>query len=180
MIKTILFSVIGLLVLVIAVIAVIAAQRPDTFRVQRTASIAAPPDKLFPLINDVRAFNSWSPYVLRDPQATGRYSGPPAGPGAHYDFDGKKSGSGSFEITAATPPSQVRMRLDMTKPFEVHNVVTFTLVPQGPATQATWAMEGPAPFLSKFMGVLFDMDKMVGADFEAGLANLKARAEKPS
>ncbi len=180
MIKTILLSVIGLLALAVAAISLIATQRPDTFRVSRTASIAAPPDKLFALINDVREFNSWSPYVLRDPQATGRYSGPAAGPGARYDFDGKKSGSGSFEITAATPPSQVRMRLDMTAPFEVHNVVTFTLVPQGPATQATWAMEGPAPFLSKFMGVIFDMDKMVGTDFETGLANLKARAEKPA
>lgn len=180
MIKTLLLSVIGLLVLAIAGIAVIAAQRPDTFQVSRTATIAAPAEKLFPMINDVREFNSWSPYVLRDPQATGRYSGPPAGPGARYDFDGKKSGSGSFEITQATPPSQVRMRLDMTAPFEAHNIVTFTLVPQGAATQATWAMEGPAPFLSKFMGVIFDMDKMVGTDFEAGLANLKARAEKPA
>lgn len=180
MIKTILLSVIGLLVLAIVAIAVIAAQRPDTFQVSRTATIAAPAEKLFPMINDVREFNSWSPYVLRDPQATGRYSGPPAGPGARYDFDGKKSGSGSFEITQATPPSQVRMRLDMRAPFEVHNIVTFTLAPQGAVTQATWAMEGPAPFLSKFMGVIFDMDKMVGTDFEAGLANLKARAEKPA
>ncbi len=180
MTKTILLSVIGLLVLAIAVISLIAVQRPDTFRVSRTATIAAPPDKLFPLINDVREFNSWSPYVLRDPQAAGRYSGPSAGPGARYEFDGKKSGSGSFEITGATPPTQVRMRLDMTAPFAVSNVVTFTLVPQGNATQATWAMEGPAPFLSKFMGVIFDMDKMVGTDFEAGLANLKARAEKPA
>ena len=94
MIKTILLSVTGLLVLAIAIVAAIASQRPDTFRVSRSASIAAPPDKLFALINDVREFNSWSPYVLRDPQATGRYSGPPAGPGAHYDFEGKKSGSG--------------------------------------------------------------------------------------
>lgn len=180
MIKTILLGVVGLLVLAIAIVAAIASQRPDTFRVSRTASIAAPPDKLFALINDVREFNSWSPYVLRDPQATGRYTGPAAGPGARYDFDGKKSGSGSFEITQATPPSQVRMRLDMTAPFEVHNIVTFTLVPQGNATQATWAMEGPAPFLSKFMGVIFDMDRMVGTDFEAGLTNLKARAEKPA
>jgi hypothetical protein len=132
MIKTILFSVIGLLVLAIAVMWVIAAQRPDTFRVQRTASIAAPPDKLFPLINDVRAFNSWSPYVLRDPQATGRYSGPPAGPGARYDFDGTKSGSGSFEITAGHAPiAGAHASGHDGKPFEVHNAVTFTLVPQG-------------------------------------------------
>lgn len=180
MIKTILLSVLGLVALAVAVISLIAMQRPDTFRVSRTASIAAPPDKLFALINDVREFNRWNPYALRDPQATGRYSGPAAGPGARYEFDGKQSGSGSFEITQSTAPSQVRMRLDMTAPFKVSNVVTFTLVPQGNATQATWAMEGPAPFLSKFMGVIFDMDKMVGTDFEAGLANLKARAEKPA
>lgn len=179
MIKTLLLSVLGLLVLAIAVISLIAAQRPDTFRVSRSQVIAAPPERLFGQINDLRVFNSWNPFVLKDPQVQGRYSGPAAGPGAHYDFEGKKSGSGSIEITDATPASQVRMRLAMTAPFAVSNVVTFSLVPQGATTQVTWAMEGPAPFLSKFMGVLFNMDRMVGGEFEAGLASLKARAEKP-
>lgn len=178
MIKTILFIVLGLVVLAIAVVAVIALQRPDTFRVARSISIAAPAEKIFPLVNDVRAFNSWNPYAQKAPELKGSYSGPFIGPGAHYDFESKKSGSGSFEIVQATAPSQVQMRLDMTAPFKVQNVITFTISPQGAVTQTTWAMEGPAPFLSKFMGVIFNMDKMIGADFETGLANLKAKAEK--
>lgn len=178
MIKTTLLSILALLLLAVVVISAIASQRPDTFRVSRSISIAAPAEKIFPLINDVRAFNSWNPYALKAPEMTGSYSGPFIGPGAHYDFESKQSGSGSFEIVQATAPSELQMRLDMTAPFKVQNIITFTLVPQGGATQTTWAMEGPCPFLSKFMGVIFSMDKMVGADFEAGLANLKAKAEK--
>lgn len=178
MIKTILLSLLALLLLAIVVVAVMALQRPDTFRVSRSTSIAAPAEKIFPLVNDVRAFNTWNPYALKAPEMKGSYKGPFIGPGAHYDFESKKSGSGSFEIMQATAPSQVQMRLDMTAPFKAQNVITFTIVPQGAVTQTTWAMEGPAPFLSKFMGVIFNMDEMIGADFEAGLANLKAKAEK--
>jgi len=178
MTKTTLLTLLALLVLAIAVVSVLALQRPDTFRVSRSTSIAAPAEKIFPLVNDVRAFNTWNPYALKAPEMKGSYSGPFIGPGAHYDFESKKSGSGSFEIVQATAPSQVQMRLDMTTPFKAQNVITFTMVPQGAVTQTTWAMEGPAPFLSKFMGVIFNMDKMIGADFEAGLANLKAKAEK--
>lgn len=178
MIKTTLLTLLGLVVLAIAVVAVIALQRPDTFRVSRSTSIAAPAEKIFPLVNDVRAFNTWNPYALKAPEMKGSYSGPFIGPGAHYDFESKKSGSGSFEIVKAVAPSQVQMRLDMTAPFKTQNVITFTMVPLGAATQTTWAMEGPASFLSKFMGVIFNMDKMIGTDFDAGLAKLKARAEQ--
>ncbi|HQR99044.1 MULTISPECIES: SRPBCC family protein [unclassified Polaromonas] len=178
MIKTTLLILLGLVVLAIAVVAVIALQRPDTFRVSRSTSIAAPAEKIFPLVNDVRAFNTWNPYALKAPEMKGSYSGPFIGPGAHYDFESKKSGSGSFEIVRAMAPSQVQMRLDMTAPFKTNNLITFSLTPGGQTTQVTWAMEGPAPFVSRFMGVIFNMDKMIGADFEAGLANLKAKAEK--
>lgn len=178
MIKTTLLSLLALFLLALTVVAVIALQRPDTFRVSRSTSIAAPAEKIFPLVNDVRAFNTWNPYALKAPEMKDSYSGPSIGPGAHYDFESKKAGSGSFEIVQATAPSQVQMRLDMTAPFKAQNVVTFTFVTGGAATRTTWAMEGPAPFLSKFMGVIFSMDKMIGADFEAGLANLKAKAEK--
>ena len=184
MIKTTLLTLLGLVVLAIAVVAVIASQRPDTFRVSRSTSIAAPAEKIFPLVNDVHAFNSWNPYALKDPDMKGRYSGPSAGPGAHYDFESRKTGSGSFEIVQASAPSQLKMRLLMTAPFKADNLITFSIAPQGQATQATqatqvtWAMEGPAPFVSRFMGVIFNMDKMIGTDFEAGLAKLKARAEQ--
>jgi hypothetical protein len=181
MIKNTLFVILGLLVLAVLVIALMASQRPDTFRVSRSATIAAPADKLFPMINDMREFDTWNPYSRKDPQMKSSYSGPASGPGARSDFEGKKAGTGSLEIVQATSPSEVKMRLNMTAPFKADNTVVFTLAQQGSPgqeTRATWAMEGPAPFLAKFMGVIFNMDKMVGTDFEAGLANLKARAEK--
>ena len=130
------------------------------------------------MINDIRKFDTWNPYSRKDPQMKSSYSGPASGPGARSDFDGKKTGTGSLEIVQATLPSEVKMRLNMTAPFKGNNTVVFTLVPQGNTTQAIWAMESPAPFVARFMGVIFNMDKMVGSDFEAGLASLKARAEK--
>ncbi len=178
MIKNTLWILAGLLLLALAVVAIIAAGRPDTFRVSRSATIAAPAEKIFPLINDLRQFDSWNPYALKDPQMKASYSGPASGPGARSTFDSKKAGSGSLEIVQAAAPSQVQMRLLMTGPFKADNNVVFTLAPQGNGTQTSWTMQGPAPFLARCMGVIFNMDKMVGADFEAGLANLKARAEK--
>lgn len=175
---TIVFTLLGLLVLAIAVVAAIASQRPDTFSVARSTVIAAPAEKIFPLVNDVHAFNTWNPYNRKDPAMTGSYSGPASGPGAHYDFESKKAGSGFFEVTRADAPSQVQMRLLMTAPFKADNVITFTLLPQGAQTSVTWAMAGPAPFISRFMGVVFNMDKMIGKDFADGLAALKTRAEQ--
>lgn len=175
---TIVLTLLGLLVLATAVVAALASQRPDTFSVARSTVIAAPAEKIFPLINDVHAFNTWNPYNHKDPAIKGSYSGPASGPGAHYDFESKKSGSGFFEITQARAPSQLQMRLLMTAPFKADNVITFTLLPQGAQTSVTWAMAGPAPFISKFMGVIFNMDKMIGKDFADGLAALKSKAEK--
>ena len=165
-------------VAVLAVPLVLAAFKPDTFRVERSASIQAPPDKLHPLINDMRAFNTWNPYNLKDPNIRGEYRGPQAGPGATYHFEGNKDvGKGSISIVE-TAPAKVTMKLDMLEPFEGHNVVEFILTPKGEATEVTWAMHGPSPYLAKVMGLVFSMDKMIGRDFEAGLANLKALAEK--
>ncbi len=178
MIKTVLLVIFGLLALASVAIAMIAAQRPDTFRVSRSATVAAPAEKLFPLINDLRAFDTWNPYALKDPQMKNAYSGPTSGPGARSDFESRKAGSGSLQITSATAPAEVQMRLVMTAPFKADNAITFTVAPQGQASQITWAMEGPAPFLAKFMGVIFDMDKMIGKDFEQGLVNLKNKAEQ--
>lgn len=155
-----------------------AATRPDTFRVQRSASIKAPPDKLHGLINDMKVFNTWNPYNLKDPNIKGEYQGPQAGPGAVYHFAGNKDvGKGSIAIVDSAP-SKVTMKLDMIEPFEGHNVVEFILAPKGEATEVTWAMHGPSPYIGKVMGLVFNMDKMIGRDFEAGLANLKARAER--
>ncbi len=174
MIKTTLF----VLVLAIAGLLVFAATRPDTFTLQRSLLIQAPPEKLHALINDMRAFNTWNPYDKKDPAMQGSYSGPAAGPGARYAFKGNQDvGEGSLEITASAP-GQVGMRLDMSAPMEAHNQITFTLVPRGSGTEVTWAMEGACPFIAKLMGVFIDMDRMIGRDFEAGLASLKTLAER--
>ena len=163
----------------ISCILAFAATKPDTFRVQRAASINAPAEKIFPLLNDLRAFTLWSPYEKRDPNMRRTYSGAPTGKGAVYEWDGDKNvGRGRIEITDATAPSRVALNLDMLAPFEAHNVVEFTLEPKGDATTVTWAMNGRVPYLAKIAHVFFNMDRMVGQDFEAGLASLKAIAEK--
>ncbi|KAB2888892.1 MAG: SRPBCC family protein [Burkholderiaceae bacterium] len=166
--------------LALAALAIYAATRPDQFRIERSLRIVAPPERVFPLINDLHGFNTWNPFARKDPNLQGNYSGPANGPGARYAWQGNKNvGRGSMEILNATAPSQVAMRLDFIEPFEAHNLVDFTLVPEGGATTVTWAMHGPAPFVSKLMGIFLPMERMVGPDFEAGLATLKALAEKP-
>jgi len=175
MIKTIAIVV---LVLIGAVL-VFAATRPDSFSVRRAASIKAPPEKIFPLINDFSRWGGWSPYEKKDPAMKRSFSGPAAGKGAVYAWQGNKDvGQGRMEIADAAAPSRVTLKLDFVKPFEAHNTVDFTLEPKGDATDVTWAMNGPMPFISKVVCLFVDMDSMVGKDFEAGLANLKAIAEK--
>lgn len=156
-----------------------AATRPDTFRVERSASVQTTPEKLYPLINDMQQFNTWNPFNRKDPAMQGSYSGPTAGPGAAFAFQGNKDvGKGSLRIVQSQSPKEVTMELHMVEPFEGRNTVVFSLVPRGAGTEVTWAMHGPAPFVSKLIGVFFDMDRMIGRDFEDGLTALKARAEK--
>jgi uncharacterized protein YndB with AHSA1/START domain len=167
-----------LLAILVGAVAVMATRRPDNFRFARTARIAATPERLFPLIADLHQMNTWNPYALRDPASTGRYSGPASGRGAKYEFAGKKSGTGHIEIVDAKPNSEVVMRLFMTKPFACDNRVDFTLKPEGPATTVTWAMSGQQPLMAKFMTLFINCENMVGKDFDEGLGNLKAIAEK--
>ena len=162
---------------IVAVPLVLAAFKPDTFSVKRSASIKAPPEKIHSLINDMRVFNTWNPYNLKDPAIRGEYRGPQAGPGAIYLFSGNKDvGKGSISIID-TAPSKVTMKLDMIEPFEGHNTVEFILAPRGDATEVTWAMHGPSPYIARVVGLFMSMDRMIGRDFEAGLSSLKARAE---
>lgn len=154
-----------------------ATTRPDALSVQRTATIAAPPDKVYPLIADLPSWQRWSPWENRDPAMQRDFSGPGAGKGAVYAWRGNSNvGQGRMEITEATPPSRVVIKLDFIKPFESTNTVTFTLAPSGEGTQVSWLMEGRNPYISKLMGVFVDFDQMIGKDFEAGLAKLKAVA----
>jgi len=166
------------LAIAIAVVLILAATKPNTLRVQRATSIRAPADKIFPLINDFHQWRGWSPYENKDPAMQRTYEGPESGKGAVYAWDGNKNvGSGRMEILEASVPSQITIKLDFFKPFEGHNTAEFTMLPQGDATNVTWLMHGPSPFMGKIMHVFINMDRMVGKDFETGLANLKAAAE---
>jgi uncharacterized protein YndB with AHSA1/START domain len=174
------FAVIGaVLVVGIAIVLILAATKPDQFRVQRTAAIKAPPEKIFPLINDYKSWTVWSPYENKDPTMKRTYGATTSGKGATYAWDGNgQVGAGNMLITDAPAPSKVALDLNMTRPMTAHNKVEFTLVPAGDTTTVTWAMRGETPYFAKIIHVFFNMDKMVGGDFETGLANLKVAAEK--
>src|SRR6478736_1386145 len=168
------------LAIAIAVILILAAAKPDRFGIQRATTVKAPPEKIFPLINDFHQWGSWSPYENKDPAMKRSYSGATSGNGAVYAWEGNNNvGSGRMEILDASSPSKIIIKLDFFKPFEGHNTAEFTMLPQGDATtNINWVMHGPAPFMSKVMQVFMNMDNMIGKDFEIGLANLKRLAEK--
>jgi len=167
----------AVVVIVVAVLAY-AALQPDTFRVTRSATIDAPPDKVYPLIADFHRWPAWSPWENRDPAMQRTFGGADRGKGATYAWAGNREvGEGRMEITDATMPSKVTIKLDFLQPFEGHDVTVFDLVPQGSATQVTWTMYGPATFLTKLMDVFFSMDRMIGKDFEAGLEKMKTAAK---
>ena len=156
-----------------------AATRPDTFRVQRTKTVQAPPERVFALIDDFRKWGSWSPYEKLDPTMKRTYSGAAKGKGAVYEWAGKgKAGEGRMEITDTSAPSKVTIQLDFSKPFEGHNIAEFTLEANGGSTSVTWAVGGPQSYVAKVMTIFFSMDRLLGNEFEAGLASLKAIAEK--
>jgi len=178
MLKIIAIVAVVIAVLLIGLLAY-AASKQDIFRVQRATSIQAPAEKIFPLINDLHSFNTWNPYDKKDSAMKRSYSGPASGKGAAFAWNGNQDiGEGRMEISDSTPASSVKLNLDFVRPFQCHNLVEFTLEPQGDATRVTWAMHGPQPFFNKIVSVFINMDRMIGADFEAGLANLKAIAEK--
>jgi uncharacterized protein YndB with AHSA1/START domain len=168
-----------LLAFLIAGFLILATMRPNTFRVQRSIDIDAPPEKIYPLINDYKHWASWSPYEKVDPAMKRTFSGAPSGKGAVYEWDVNKNiGRGRMEIIDATAPSKIGIKLDFFSPFEAHNIAEFTMQPKGDVTNVTWAMQGPVPFMAKIMHMIFSMDRMVGGQFAEGLANMKAVAER--
>ena len=174
------FKIIAIVAVVLLVaLLVFAATRPDTFRVQRATSIKAPPEKIFALINDFHGWAAWSPWEKMDPAMKRTHSGAASGKGAVYGWEGNaKVGTGRMEITESSPPARIIIKLDFIKPFEGHNIAEYTLEANGDVTNVTWDMHGPTPYIAKIMHVFFSMDRMVGKDFETGLANLKTIAEK--
>jgi hypothetical protein len=177
------FEVIAIIAVVLAIaiaaILILAAGKPNTFSVERAISVKAPPEKIFPLINDFHQWVSWSPYENKDPAMKRSYSGAECGKGAVYGWEGNSNvGAGRMEILEMSAPSKILIKLDFFKPFEGHNTAEFTMLPQGDATNLNWVMRGPAPFISKLMQVFMNLDHMIGKDFEVGLANLKRLTEK--
>ena len=171
------------LAIAIAIVLILAAAKPDSFSVQRSTRVQAPPEKIFPWINDFHQWKSWSPYENKDPAMKRSYSGAADGKGAVYGWEGNKNvGSGRMEILDTSAPAKIVIKLDFFTPFEGHNTAEFTMLPQGDAgnvtTNLSWSMHGPAPFMSRVMQVFMNLDHMIGKDFEAGLANLKNLAEK--
>ena len=151
----------------------------DTFRVQRATTIKAPPEKVYALIEDFNGWRSWSPWEKLDPAMKRTLSGEAKGKGAVYAWDGDKNvGAGRMEILESSPSSKVAIQLDFLRPFASRNSAVFTLEPKGDTTSVTWVMQGPSTYMTKLMSVFASMDSMIGKDFEAGLANMKAVAEK--
>jgi hypothetical protein len=174
MLKKILIGLGALLTLLLIAISL----QPATFHVERSVTIAAPPETVFALVSDFHAWGAWSPWEKLDPGMQRSYEGAPAGVGAKYAWVGNQEvGEGRMTIEKSTPGSEVGIKLEFLRPFAATNTATFTFqqTPQG--TKTTWAMDGKNNFASKAMHLVMDMDKMIGPDFERGLAAMKTVAE---
>ncbi len=170
-----------IIVLVIAILAFLfyVNSRPSAFSMSRSITINAPAEKVFAQINSFKNWAAWSPWEKMDPSMQRNFSGAASGTGAHYSWVGnKKVGQGAMEITRSVPSTNMQLDLHFIKPFKAHNVTEFTLMPEGKATTVKWEMRGNLNLMMKTMHIFMDMDKVVGKDFESGLANLKAIVEK--
>ena len=166
-------------VIVVAALAGYIATRPAEFRVTRAATYAAPAAAVFAQVNELRKWEAWSPWAKKDPQMKQDNQGPPAGTGAVTSWQGNKDvGEGRMTIVESRPNELIRFKLEFLKPFNATNSAEFSFKEQGGRTEVSWSMSGQNNFIGKAMGVVFDFDKMIGGDFEAGLANLKTVVEK--
>jgi hypothetical protein len=165
------------LIALLAVFLLIAAFQPNQFRVERSTTINASPDVVFAQINDVPNYVAWNPWVKLDPELKGTYSGPRSGVGAAYAWTSQKVGEGQSTIVESRPNELVRLRLDFLKPFKSTSTADFALASSGGKTTVTWHMYGEKNYISKVMGLVMNMDRMIGGEFEKGLADLKAISE---
>ena len=162
----------------IVVFVIVVALQPAAFRVQRSITIAAPPSTVFPHVNDVHQFQEWSPWAKIDPNTKMTYEGPAAGTGAKFSWAGNNQvGEGAMSVTDSRPNEKIEFKLEFKKPFEATNTADFTFQPEGDKTSVTWGMNGTKNFVMKAFGLFMDCDKMIGPDFEKGLASLKNISE---
>ncbi|MEO5616872.1 MAG: SRPBCC family protein [Candidatus Eisenbacteria bacterium] len=167
----------GLLVVIVLAVMFIAT-RPATYRVERSTTILAPAEVVYPLLVDFHQWEGWSPWEKLDPAMKRDFGGAPSGTGATYQWQGNSDvGEGRMTITEAEPPTRVGILLEFLKPFEATSTSVFTLTPDGEGTKVTWTMDGNHNFMAKAMTSFMSMDKMIGGDFEKGLASMKALAE---
>lgn len=176
--KKILLSLIGVILLVILAVCGIATTKPDIMKVERSATIAAPPEAVFKVVNDFRRWDDWSPWSKLDPNMKKSFEGPSEGVGAIYRWNGNNEvGEGSTTMTESKPNEKVAMKLEFKRPMEGTNDVQFTFVPEGSGTKVTWSMQGKVPFVGKIFSVFVNCEKMCGDQFNEGLANLKKVVE---
>lgn len=170
---------IGVAVL-IAVFVVVVAMQLEEFRVERSVVIAAPPAAVFAKVNDLRTWQEFSPWAKLDPNAKATFAGPETGAGSSFAWAGNSEvGEGTMTIVESRPHELIRFKLEFVKPFEGTNDAEFTFKPAGAQTEVTWSMSGKNNFFFKAVGLFIDCDKMIGPQFEEGLANLKALSEAP-
>ena len=166
------------LAMIVAVLAVVVAIQPAEFRVERTATMAAPAPVVFAQVNDLHKWEAWSPWAKLDPAMKQSYSGASAGEGAVYEWNGNSEvGEGRTTITESREDELVKIKLEFVRPFACSNDVAFTFKPAGDQTAVTWAMSGHKNFMAKAIHLFINMDKMCGGQFEKGLADLKTVAE---
>ena len=169
--------IIAIIIAAIAAFLFYVSRKPDSFSLQRQININAVPADIFPWINNLKNMNQWNPWSTQDAKSVIAYEGPEEGPGAVYTWAGGKMGQGKFQVVDAKP-SQINCRLLMIKPMAADNVVSFNLTPSSGPTTVTWSMSGKNGFMNKLMHTVMNMDKMVGRDFDKGLANLKSLVEQ--
>ena len=163
---------------IVVVFVVIVALQPSEFRVTRSATIAAPPPAVFAQVNDFHKWDAWSPWAKLDPNMKKTHEGAPAGTGAIYSWSGNDQvGEGRMTLTESRPSELIRIKLEFMKPFAATNTTEFTFKPEGDQTMVTWSMFGTNDFIAKAFGLFMNMDKMVGGDFEKGLAQMKSVVE---
>lgn len=163
---------------IVVVLAVVVALRPSEFRIARSRVIAAPASVIYAQLADLHAWARWMPFDEMDPTVTKTFAGPATGVGSSYEYRGEKIGTGRMTITGLTPDRRVDVLAEFVKPMVARNEVAFTLEPRAGSTTVTWAMTGRNDFIGKAFGLFVDIDKMVGKDFERGLANLGRVAEQ--
>lgn len=167
-----------LIVAGVGVLAAFIARRPSEFAIERSASMAAPPDIVFGLVNDFHRWEGWSPWAKLDPAMKVTYDGPAAGPGASYAWQGdSKVGAGRMAIVESKPNEQISVDLEFLKPFAARNTAIFTFQPDSAGTKVTWTMRGHSDFMGKAVGLFMNMDDLVGKQFEQGLASMRTLAE---